>query len=96
MYNQSTNKQNNGANMKKQIDFTMNGKTYQATFERQVSKYGMKEIVITLPNGLKTIVNGLVKFDQFVFEYGQDRKTKLTSKSLNDALMTYIKTTPRI
>jgi hypothetical protein len=82
--------------MTKQIDFKMKGKTYKATFERQVNKYGTNEIVILLPNGLKTIVNGLAQFDQFVFEYGQNRKAKLTSKSLNEALWTFIKTTPRI
>ena len=82
--------------MTKQIDFTMKGKTYKATFERQVNKHGTREIVITLPNGLQTIVNGVQQFDQFVFEYGQGRKAKLTSKSLNDALLTFIKTTPRI
>tara|TARA_R100000734_G_C3317858_1_gene111367 strand:- start:2197 stop:2445 length:249 start_codon:yes stop_codon:yes gene_type:complete len=82
--------------MIKQINFSMKGKTYKATFQRMVNKYGMNEIVITLPNGLKTIVNGVAKFDQFVFEYGQNRKARLTSKSLNDALLTFIKTTPRI
>ena len=82
--------------MTKQIDFTMNSKTYTATFDRQVNKYGMSEIVITLHNGLQAIVNGTVRFDQFHFEYGNNRKMKITNASLNKALWEYMQTTPRI